>query len=130
MDDATGMAELPGLLARAERAGPAHRIEYRDPIAAHGRPAIDAVRPWLDDPKLAAFAIRVIEVVGHHGEQEAATETLRDARRRVDPRVRPDVDWALLHMRPNGVDGASGSRPAAPASPKPRVQARSRRRTA
>jgi len=110
MDDAMGMSDLAGLLASAERAGPAHRIEWRDQIAAHGRPAIEAVGPWLIEPKLAAFAIRVIEAVGHHGEQEAAREVLRGARRRVDPRVRPDIDWALLHLRAPGVNGATKTR--------------------
>jgi hypothetical protein len=43
---------------RAESAEPAHRIDLRDPIAAYGAAAIEAVTPWLKVPTLAAFAIR------------------------------------------------------------------------
>ena len=49
-------AALATLLARAEGADPANRIDLRDPIAAHGAVAIEAVTPWLKDPALAAFA--------------------------------------------------------------------------
>jgi len=97
--EAGGAGDLPGLLARAQGAGPADRIEWRDRIAAFGAPAIIAITPWLADPQLAAFAIRVIERVGRDGEREAALVVLRGARRRVDPRVRPDLDWALLQLR-------------------------------
>jgi hypothetical protein len=92
--------DLQTLLADAEQAGPVHRIEWRDRIAAHGRPAIEAIAPWLREPALAAFAIRVIERAGHEGERDVALRVLRGARRRIDPGPRPDLDWALLHLRP------------------------------
>ena len=88
-------AALATLLARAEGADPAHRIDLRDPIAAHGVAAIEAVTPWLKEPTLAAFAIRVIARVGLDGEREAAQAALRSARRRMDDRLRADADWAL-----------------------------------
>jgi hypothetical protein len=88
-------AALATLLARAEGADPAHRIDLRDPIAAHGAAAIEAVVPWLKDPALAAFAIRVIARVGLDGERETAQAALRAARRRMDDRIRADADWAL-----------------------------------
>jgi hypothetical protein len=88
-------AALATLLARAEGADPAHRIDLRDPIAAHGAAAIEAVTPWLKEPTLAAFAIRVIARVGLDGEREAAQAALRSARRRMDDRLRADADWAL-----------------------------------
>jgi hypothetical protein len=99
MGEAGAIGDLSGLLAGAEDAGPADRIEWRDRIAAFGAPAINAVTPWLADPRLAAFAIRVIERAGRDGEREAAVVALRGARRRVDPRVRPDLDRALLGLR-------------------------------
>lgn len=99
MDEANAAGDLFGLLASAEQAGPVHRIEWRDRIAGYGGPAIDAMAPWLAEPTLAAFAIRVIERAGHDGEREAALLVLRGARRGIDPRVRPDLDWALLHLR-------------------------------
>ena len=92
-------AALATLLARAEGADPANRIDLRDPIAAHGAAAIEAVTPWLKDPALAAFAIRVIARVGLDGEREAAQSVLRSARRRMDERLRADTDWALSVLK-------------------------------
>lgn len=90
---------LAVLIARAEAADPAHRIDLRDPIAAHGAAAIEAVIPWLKVPALAAFAIRVIARAGLDGEREAAQTALRGARRRMDARLRADADWALGVLR-------------------------------
>jgi hypothetical protein len=90
---------LATLLTRAEGADPANRIDWRDPIAAYGAAAIEAVTPWLKVPALAAFAIRVIARAGLAGEREAAQATLRQARRRLDPRLRADADWALGVLR-------------------------------
>jgi hypothetical protein len=90
---------LAVLIARAESADPAHRIDLRDPIAAHGAAAIEAVTPWLKVPTLAAFAIRVIARAGLDGEREAAQTALRAARRRMDARLRADADWALGVLR-------------------------------
>ena len=98
MTEASG--GLAALLEDARRADPAHRIDWRDPIAAHGAAAIEAVSPWLKDRSLAAFAIRVIARAGLGGEREAAQATLRQARRRLDTWLRADVDWALSLLRP------------------------------
>ena len=87
------------LLARAESADPAHRIDLRDDIAAHGSAAIEAVTPWLKVPTLAAFAIRVIARAGLDGERETAQAALRQARRRLDVKYRPDIDWALATLK-------------------------------
>ena len=86
---------LATLLARAQEADPQHRIDFRDPIAAHGAAGIEAITPWLKDPALAAFAIRVIARAGLDGHREIALATLRQARRRMDDRLRADADWAL-----------------------------------
>lgn len=91
----TAPGALAALLADAQQADPAHRIDLRDPIAAHGAAAIEAVAPWLKEPLLAAFAIRVIARAGLDGQRDVALTTLRGARRRLDPRLRADVDWAL-----------------------------------
>lgn len=110
-------AALATLLARAEGADPAHRIDLRDPIAAHGAAAIEAVTPWLKEPTLAAFAIRVIARAGLDGEREAAQAALRAARRRMDERLRADADWALgvLKVAPDpSPQPASARRTAAP----------------
>jgi hypothetical protein len=117
MTDASG--ELAALLADARDAGPAHRIDLRDPIAAHGAAAIEAVGPWLKEPALAAFAIRVIARAGQDGEREVAVATLRGARRRLDPRLRADVDWALGVLK---VERAPEPAPARPAPAPPRME--------
>lgn len=49
-------ADLETHLARARDASGMDRIELRDPIAAHGEAAIDALTAWLADARLAAFA--------------------------------------------------------------------------
>lgn len=106
---------LATLLARAEGADPAHRIDLRDPIAAHGAAAIEAVVPWLKEPALAAFAIRVIARAGLDGEREAAQTALRSARRRMDARLRADADWALgvLKVAPTPAPEPATARPMA-----------------
>ena len=110
---------LDVLLARAESADPGHRIDLRDPIAAHGAAAIEAMTPWLKVPNLAAFAIRVIAKAGLDGEREAAQAALRAARRRMDARLRADADWALGVLR---------VAPAPPAAPTPAARATRPRR--
>lgn len=91
--------ELSALLSKAGAATPDRRIELRDRIAAHGAPAIEAVRPWLASPVLAAFAIRVIERAGTDGEAPEAIEVLRAARSTMPAVVMGDLDWALKRLR-------------------------------
>jgi hypothetical protein len=91
--------QLSILLTEAHDATPNHRIEWRDPIAAFGGRAIEGVQPWLDDPTLAAFAIRVIERAGEQGQGEAAARVLRAARRVVPAHLQGDLDWALGRLR-------------------------------
>lgn len=116
MTDASGA--LAALLADAREADPAHRIDLRDPIAAHGAAAIEAVGPWLKEPALAAFAIRVIARAGLDGERETALATLRSARRRLDPRFRADVDWALSVLKVERVPEPVPAKPAVQLPPR------------
>jgi hypothetical protein len=116
MTDASGA--LAALLADAREADPAHRIDLRDPIAAHGAAAIEAVGPWLKEPTLAAFAIRVIARAGQDGERDMALATLRGARRRLDPRLRADVDWALGVLKIERVPEPAPVRPIVQAPPR------------
>ncbi len=109
MTNASGA--LAELLADAREADPAHRIDLRDPIAAHGAAAIEAVGPWLKEPTLAAFAIRVIARAGQDGERDVALATLRQARRRLDPRLRGDVDWALGVLKVERVPEPTPAKP-------------------
>ena len=91
--------ELAELLENARSATPERRIESRDKIAAYGPLAIEGVKPWLVDDTLAAFAVRVIEQVGTHGEPELATKVLRAARPKVPAGVTDDVVWSLQRIK-------------------------------
>ncbi len=106
--------ELAALLEGARTAPPSRRIELRDQIAAYGVPAIEGVRPWLDDDRLAAFAVRVIEQVGIEGEPAQATRVLRSERGRVPANVTGDVDWALQRLK---AARRPAQQPASPATP-------------
>lgn len=114
--------ELAPLLEEAEAASPANRIQWRDRIAAHGSRAIEGVKPWLADPILAAFAVRVIERAGTSGETEHATQVLRSARSRVPTALKGDIDWALHRLRVPSQPTTSASladRPRAGNTPRP-----------
>ena len=92
--------QLAVLLDEARQAPLDRRILWRDRIAPYGARAIEAVRPWLASPALAAFAVRVIERAGQHGDRELAARVLRAARREASPPIRADLNWALSRLRP------------------------------
>lgn len=74
------MGELDALLAKARTADPSERITYRDAIAAHGDAAVVAMADWLRDPRLAAFAVRVLARIAEVPENRAAVlKTLKSA---------------------------------------------------
>lgn len=92
--------QLTALLAQARSARPDRRIELRDPIANFGRRAIKEISGWIDDPKLGAFAARVVVRAGQHGERPAALRALRAARERTDVDHLTDLDWAIASLQP------------------------------
>ena len=101
------MLDLDDLLNRAATADPGTRIEFRDAIAGHGALAIEAMNDWLADPRLAAFAIRVLERIGRDPANRAA---VIDVLASVDRAELPahligDLDRALaelgMTLRPN-----------------------------
>ncbi len=65
------------LLIGAAESPPSSRIEFRDPIARHGVPAVEAMLPWLIDRQLAAFAVRVIRKAADFGAKQEAIAALR-----------------------------------------------------
>jgi hypothetical protein len=80
------MTKLAELVRSAAAASPAERIEWRDPIAAHGEPAIAAMAAWLGDTGLGAFAASVLErIANDHAHRTKVLDTLRS----VDPRDLP-----------------------------------------
>jgi hypothetical protein len=101
-----GLAMLDAFLAQARDADPGNRINLRDPIAAHGELAIEAMTDWLGDTRLAAFAIRVLERIGLSDVNRAAVIDALWAVDRVElpPHLVRDLDEALRGL------GAASSR--------------------
>ena len=90
---------LAELLHAAEAAGLRDRIELRDEVAAHGAEAIDAIAPWLKDPRLGAFAVRVIQRAGAQGVKADAMSALADGRSTAgSAALRGDIDNALASL--------------------------------
>jgi hypothetical protein len=110
-------ANLDRLLDQAQTASPLERIELRDPIAAHGERAIDAMTDWLDDARLAAFAVRVLERIGREPfSRDAVVATLRAVdREELAPGLAGDIETALrgLGVVVRGGGGSVKSQPLA-----------------
>lgn len=105
---------LIGLVERARRADPNERIDLRDPIAAHGVEAIDAMGEWLADPVLTRFAVRVVGRVADLGDRDLAVNTLRIAREEASPDQRADIEDELRRL---GVNTHVAPRARGPRSP-------------
>ncbi len=104
------MSDLEVLIASAKAASSLDRVDFRDPIAAYGAEAIEAVLPWAlgGGPPLAWFAVGVID----HASRFAPKPVVVDALSKVatsapDPKAREDAATALHRLRP-----ASSARPA------------------
>lgn len=91
------MSELDDLLTQAREADQQTRIALRNPIAAHGELAIDAMADWLGDTRLAGFAIRVLERIGQgQGLRSTVISTLAGVDRAELPaHLVGDLDWTL-----------------------------------
>jgi hypothetical protein len=119
----TEPTQLEALLERAKAAGPGDRIEFRDPIASHGSAAIDAMADWLAEPRLAAFAVRVLERIARDPVQRpAVVEILQSADREdLSAPVAGDIDRALAAIAPaSRTRAAPTSRSRASGRPGPR----------
>lgn len=108
-------SSLGDLLDKAREASPSDRIVFRDPIAAFGPEAITAVRPWVDDPKLGAFAVRVIEKTATGPARTAALAALAEARAGATGIIHKDIDDALARLGvASSIAGPSGTPAKAP----------------
>lgn len=105
---------LEALVSAARDAGPWDRIAWRDCIAAHGDAAIREMEPWLEDARLGAFAVRVIERAALVGDAYMAREVLRRARPRVASVVRQDIDVVLRQLRARVAPAGPDKDPARP----------------
>jgi hypothetical protein len=94
------MAKLDALLEEAKKADPGDRIRFRDPIASHGLEAIPHMEGWLGEPRLGAFAVRVLERIGAEPPNRGAVvRTLNQARGgELSEPVRNDIEMALVRL--------------------------------
>jgi hypothetical protein len=88
-------------LEAAHSAPASARIDHRDRLAAHGPAAIEALIPWLTDPTLCWFAVRVIWKAGQLGARDRAIRVLREAL--DDATVATSRDDVATHLRLLGV---------------------------
>jgi hypothetical protein len=92
---------LASLLQAAAEAAPGRRIEFRDAIAAHGEAAIKGVTPWLADPALGAFAVRVIRKAVDADTLTIALTSLRGAKASAGSEgVTRDIEEAIKALKP------------------------------
>jgi hypothetical protein len=90
---------LEALVTRAATASASDRIDLRDPIAAFGAEAVEAMTPWLSDTALGAFAVRVIGKAADRGARPEALAALRHARGKDLPEVvRGDINSELARL--------------------------------
>jgi len=100
----------------AAEAPPSIRIEYRDQIARHGVAGIVRVTPWLTDPKMAAFAVRVIARAAEFGAADDARRALLGAIGSLVEPARSDAASALetLGVRSRQSPRSRGSKTTTP----------------
>lgn len=89
---------LAELLQRARAAPGLARLDWRDPIVAHGAPAVDAIKPWLADTELSFFAMIVIRWVGEAGNAEIAVAALKEGLGAAPDRVKDPIRKAIEHL--------------------------------
>lgn len=104
--------DLDHLLGAAKEAGPGERIEFRDPIAAHGATAIPSLREWLAYPRLSAFAVRTLErIAAEPTNRKAVLNALGSVAPTTVPEpVARDVSDAIARLRGRVPQHAVGAR--------------------
>lgn len=88
---------IADLLQRPRDADPSARIDLRDPIAAYGEAAIDAMSDWVGDPRLGALAVRVLQAIAKDpAHRVAVVDVLVSVdRQSLDPKVVSDIERTL-----------------------------------
>jgi hypothetical protein len=74
------------------------RIEFRDPIARFGEAGIDRVVPWLSDPRLASFAVRVVARAAEFGSADTARLALQRGLSTLREPALADAKAALVKL--------------------------------
>jgi hypothetical protein len=107
------MADLNALLEEARMADPRDRILYRDRIAAYGAAAISAMQQWLGDPRLGAFAVRVLERIA---EDDSNRRAVLDA---LASTARAGLPEHVAHDIAQAIDRLGGTRARGVTLPRP-----------
>lgn len=96
------MSDLDELLDAAQHADRGSRILLRDEIAAYGDQAIGPMVVWLKDPRLGAFAVRVLQVIAADPANRGSViaELSAVSLGGLSPEVAGDVRRALTELRP------------------------------
>jgi hypothetical protein len=95
----SGDLTLQQAMIGAAEAPASQRIEFRDPIARFGSPAVQALEPWLHDAALAAFAVRTIARAAAFGAQSEAQRALIAALASpISPVIAGDIESALAQV--------------------------------
>lgn len=89
---------LDDAIMGAAEAPPSIRIEFRDPIARYGVAGIARVMPWLTDPKLSVFAVRVIARAADFDAAAEASRVLLGALAGLTGPARSDAVDALQRL--------------------------------
>jgi hypothetical protein len=89
---------LDDAIMGAAEAPPSIRIEFRDPIARYGVAGIARVMPWLTDPKLSVFAVRVIARAADFDAAAEARRVLQGALPGLTGSARSDAVDALQRL--------------------------------
>lgn len=106
------MGQLDALLEEARGADPGERILYRDRIAAHGAAAIPAMKEWISDSRLGAFAVRVLErIAAEPTNRRAVLDALASSDRGALPeRIAQDIAQAIDRLGGTHRRGVAGHR--------------------
>jgi hypothetical protein len=107
------MTNLNQLLGLATDAEPRVRIDFRDPIAAHGARAIEPLRGWLSDPRLGAFAVRTLEkIAADPANRRAVLDAFESLDRNSIPKqVSSDASDAMARLGGSAPRRHTGSKP-------------------
>lgn len=100
--------DLSSLLEHADAAGDLDRIDWRDPIAAHGGAAVEAMRDWLEAGKHRSFAVRVIGAAAEKGARDQAVAVLQALRPKMPEHIQRDLDAQLKELGVPTVAAAPG----------------------
>jgi hypothetical protein len=105
---------IASVLQSAREATPSQRISFRDQLASFGEDALEPMAQWLTEPRLGAFAVRVLERIAREpATRSQAIRTLQEGRGSAgSPSIAGDVVEALgrlgapvVEMRPSGTPG-------------------------